>query len=95
MALEFANQSLQTLYRALLQQARKLPQYNFRMHALRRIKEDFAAAQNLAKDEEIAKFEQDEQAALQQLKRIVKVQSLYSSDSSTLVIEHNKTEEKQ
>ena len=83
--------SLKGLYKTLLRQARRFPQYNYRNYALRKIKEDFADAKvNLKSAEELDAFVQKNNESLEQLKRMIKVQSLYFSDSTTNVLEGDK-----
>lgn len=79
--------SITGLYKSLLRYARKFPQYNYRNYALRKIKEDFSAAKCLKTPEELNKFVKEEQEALEQLKRMIKVQSVYFNESSKLVVE--------
>lgn len=79
--------SVQGLYRTLLRYARQFPQYNYRNYALRKIKEDFSAAKALKTPEELNKFVKQEQETLEQLKRMIKVQSLYFNESSKLILE--------
>jgi hypothetical protein len=78
---------LQSLYKTLLRQAKKYPQYNYREYALRKIKEEFGAAKAISDPQELAKFMAKEEQTLEQLKRMVKVQELYCNDSEKLVVE--------
>lgn len=83
-----AESSLKSLYKSLLRQANQFPQYNFRNYALRKIKYEFSTTlKSLTNPEEINKFVEQERGNLEQLKRMVKVQSLYCPESSKLVIE--------
>lgn len=82
--------SVKSLYKSLLRYARQFPQYNYRNYALRKIKDDFTAAKSLKTPEELKKFVKEEQEALEQLKRMIKVQSLYFNESSKLVLEDEK-----
>lgn len=83
--------SVQSLYKTLLRYARQFPQYNYRNYALRKIKEDFSIAKtSLKTPEEVNKFIKEEQEALEQLKRMIKVQSLYFNESSKLILEEEK-----
>lgn len=85
--------TLQSLYKALLRQANRFPQYNYRNYALRKIKEEFSTAKSTLKtSEELDKFIKAEQENLEQLKRMIKLQSLYFNESTKLVLE--KEEEK-
>ena len=87
--------SIQNLYKSLLRYARQFPQYNYRNYALRKIKEDFSLARGTLKtSEEMNSFLQEKEEALEQLKRMIKVQSLYFSDSRKLILE-KKEEEKE
>lgn len=80
--------SVQNLYKSLLKYARQFPQYNFRNYALRKIKEDFSLAKtSLKSPEEISKFVKEKEESLEQLKRMIKVQSLYFDDSRKLIVE--------
>jgi hypothetical protein len=83
-----ALESLQVLYRALLRQAHKFPQYNYKHYAIRKIKEDFAEGRKLVdQPAELEAFFKREQESLEQLKRMVKVQSLFCHDLPKLVLE--------
>jgi len=80
--------SLKNLYKTLLSHARRFPQYSYRNYALRKIKEDFAAAkENMKTTEELDSFVKRETESLEQLKRMIKVQSLYYSESTKNVLE--------
>ncbi len=78
---------LQSLYKSLLRQAQKYPQYNYREYALRKIKEDFSAAKSISDPQELTKFLEQERQNLEQLKRMTKVQELYCKDTEKLVVE--------
>ena len=78
---------VQSLYKSLLRQAKKYPQYNYREYALRKIKEEFTAARSITDPQDLAKFMEQEQQNLEQLKRMTKVQELYSQDAEKLVVE--------
>ena len=82
--------SIKSLYKSLLRYARQFPQYNYRNYALRKIKEDFSDVKSLKTPEELNKFVIEEQEALEQLKRMIKVQSVYFNESSKLVLEEGK-----
>ena len=83
--------SLQNLYRTLLRHAERFPQYNYRNYALRKIKEEFADAKlTLKTSEDINKFLEKEQESLEQLKRMIKVQSLYFDNSTKIILENTK-----
>ena len=82
--------SIKSLYKSLLRYARQFPQYNYRNYALRKIKEDFSVVKSLKTPEELNKFVIEEQEALEQLKRMIKVQSVYFNESSKLVLEEGK-----
>lgn len=84
--------SIQSLYKSLLRYAHQFPQYNYRNYALRKIKEDFSAAKSLKTSEELNKFVKEEQEALEQLKRMIKVQTVYFYESSKLILEQGKKE---
>lgn len=86
--------SLKSLYKSLLRLANRYPHYNYRNYALRKIKEDFSSAKSLQSPEDLSKFILKEQENLEQLKRMIKIQSLYSSDATKLVLETDKKQEK-
>ena len=82
--------SIQNLYKSLLRYARQFPQYNYRNYALRKIKEDFSLAKDSLKTtEEVNKFLKEKEESLEQMKRMIKVQSLYFDDSRKLIVEDN------
>lgn len=81
--------SVKNLYKSLLRHARTFPQYNYRNYALRKIKEDFSVVKSLKTPEELNKFVEKETETLEQLKRMIKVQSLYVNESSKLILETN------
>lgn len=81
---------IKSLYKTLLRYARQFPQYNYRNYALRKIKEDFSSVKSIKTSEEMNKFVKEEQETLEQLKRMIKVQSLYVNESSKLVLEEER-----
>lgn len=76
------------LYRQLVREAERFPQYNYRMYALRKINDEFATRKALTPTD-LEKFLHSGQGELERLKKMALVASLYSKDS--LVIE--KTQE--
>lgn len=79
---------IQNVYKSLLRYARQFPQYNYRNHALRKIKEDFLVAKSSLKtSEDFETFLKEKEKDLEQMKRMVKVQSLYFDDSRKLIVE--------
>lgn len=85
-----SKEAIQSLYRSLLRQARQFPQYNYREYALRKIKEEFSAAKSITDPQELTKFLEAERESLAQLKRMTKVQELYSAGLDKLVVESEK-----
>lgn len=73
------------IFRKLLYQARRIPQYPYREYFLRRLKDH---KQELSTIEWNKEKERETEEMLAQLKRIVKVQQLYPSEP--LVIEKGK-----
>ena len=87
-----AAQTIRNLYKSLLRNANKFPQYNYKNFALRKIKEDFSDMNLTTKtSEELDNFIKMEKGKLEQLKRMIKVQSLYFSESTKVVIEGGNT----
>lgn len=82
--------ALQPLYRSLIRQAKKYPQYNYREYALRKIKEEFTEAKSITDPLELEKFVEQERASLEQLKRMTKVQELFCQEVEKLIIENKK-----
>ncbi|XP_073831033.1 LYR motif-containing protein bcn92 [Musca autumnalis] len=77
-----------SLYRQLLREAEKLPAYNFRLYAIRKIRDTFQANKTIndfeAIDREIATAKQ----SLEMLRRQAIIGHLYSAEK--LVIENKK-----
>eukprot|EP00980_Cylindrotheca_fusiformis_P015903 scaffold4658_cov118-Cylindrotheca_fusiformis.AAC.9 len=71
------------LYRALLRQARELPDYNFRSYSVRRVKAGFRKNQHLQGPEAAAAIE-DGEAQLKLLTRQVVLGKLYPSAASVM-----------
>lgn len=88
-----SSDSVKALYKTLLRHARTFPQYNYRNFALRKIKEDFSNVKLLKTSEELNKFMDLEREKLEQLKRMVKIQSLYVNESSKLILENTEKPE--
>lgn len=78
------------LYRQLLREAERFPQYNFRDYALRKIRAEFEARHDLPADK-IPDLLCKGSEELQRLRRMTSVASLYVHDK--LVIENNPTED--
>jgi len=84
-----SKQVIAGLYRELVQEAKRFPQYNFRMYALRKIEDSFQGRLN---QDEMAvcsksneEFVSAAQKELDRLKRMTVVASLYAHDR--LVVE--------
>lgn len=78
------NAAAARLYKQLLREAERFPQYNFRVYALGKIRDEFEAHKNLDK-EKIPEFLKKGQAELERLRRMTIVASIYAKDN--LVIE--------
>ncbi|EDX01412.1 protein bcn92 [Drosophila yakuba] len=78
-----------TLYRNLLRESEKLPSYNFRMYAARKIRDTFRANRSTRDFAEIDRQMADGQQNLELIRRQVIIGHLYSADK--LVIENKKT----
>ncbi|XP_030382532.1 protein bcn92 [Scaptodrosophila lebanonensis] len=78
-----------TLYRNLLREAEKLPSYNFRMYAARKIRDTFRANRTINDFEEIDRQVANAKQNLDLIRRQVIIGHLYTADK--LVIEHKKT----
>lgn len=81
------NASVQQLYKQLLQEAEKFPQYNYRMFALRKIRDEFESRKDWG-EEKVPEVVQRASAELTRLRRMTTVASLYAHD--LLVIEQEK-----
>lgn len=78
------NAAVRQLYRQLLREAERFPQYNYRQYALRRIRDEFERRKDLEADkapELLARGREE----LERLRRMTTVASLYAHDK--LVIE--------
>jgi hypothetical protein len=71
------------LYRNFLREARKVNDYNFRMYALRRVKQGFIKNRNLQGEEAVAAINDAEQQ-LEMLKRQVVLGQMYPSARSVM-----------
>ncbi|KAH8420538.1 hypothetical protein KR009_011256 [Drosophila setifemur] len=78
-----------TLYRNLLRESEKLPLYNFRMYAARKIRDTFRANQGIRDFQEIDRQMVTGQQNLELIRRQVIIGHLYTTDK--LVIESKKT----
>ncbi|ALC49831.1 bcn92 [Drosophila busckii] len=78
-----------TLYRNLLREAEKLPAYNFRMYAVRKIRDTFRANQTINDFKEIDRQVASGKNNLELIRRQVIIGHLYTSEK--LVIEQKKT----
>lgn len=78
------NAAVRQLYRQLLREAERFPQYNYRQYALRRIRDEFERRKDLEADK-IPELLTKGREELERLKRMTTVASLYAHDK--LVIE--------
>ncbi|EDV91801.1 protein bcn92 [Drosophila grimshawi] len=78
-----------TLYRNLLRESEKLPSYNFRMYAARKIRDTFRANKVLKDFNEIDRQMASAKENLELIRRQVIIGHLYTTDK--LVIEQKKT----
>ncbi|XP_055380153.1 protein bcn92 [Condylostylus longicornis] len=74
-----------TLYKTLLREAGKLPAYNIRMYALRKIRDEFKEKANIKDPKLIEKELKKAEDNLEMIKRQVIIGSLYAADK--LIIE--------
>lgn len=75
---------VQKIYNQLLKEAERFPQYNYRMYALRKIRDEFANC-DAATEDKIPSILEKASAELERLKRMTTIASLYSQHK--LVIE--------
>lgn len=75
---------VQTIYKQLLKEAERFPQYNYRMYALRKIHDEFANC-DAATEDKIPSILDKASTELERLKRLTAIASLYSHHK--LVIE--------
>lgn len=73
------------LYKSLLREGKKFSNYNFRMYALRRVRDNFKENISESNPQKISEFVAFGKKNLETLKRQVIVENLYKMDS--LVIE--------
>ncbi|XP_077298166.1 LYR motif-containing protein bcn92 [Arctopsyche grandis] len=73
------------MYRSLMKEARTLPAYNFRMYALRRIRDAFKDNKSIGDQGEINKQLELAEESLNLIKRQAQIGQLYSTDK--LIIE--------
>jgi hypothetical protein len=73
-----------SLYRTLLKMARKFSNYNFRSHAIRKIKHDFRMNQSLSDNVQIAHKLQDGSRQLEVLRRQTLLYQLYPEEASVM-----------
>ncbi|XP_013115591.1 protein bcn92 [Stomoxys calcitrans] len=78
-----------TLYRKLLREAEKLPSYNFRMYAGRKIRETFRENKTINDFDKIDAQIEVARQSLEMLRRQAIIGHLYSAEK--LVIERKKT----
>ncbi|BFG02175.1 protein bcn92 [Drosophila madeirensis] len=78
-----------TLYRNLLRESEKLPAYNFRMYAARKIRDTFRANKAIRDFAEIDRQMEAGKQNLELIRRQVIIGHLYTADK--LVIENKKT----
>ncbi|KAH8395943.1 hypothetical protein KR222_002234 [Zaprionus bogoriensis] len=74
-----------TLYRNLLRESQKLPSYNFRMYAARKIRDTFRANKMISDFKEIDRQVASARESLELIRRQVIIGHLYTTDK--LVIE--------
>ncbi|KAK9869245.1 hypothetical protein WA026_002995 [Henosepilachna vigintioctopunctata] len=74
------------LYKYMLKEAKKIPAYNFRNYALRRIKDSFRENKNIDDPDLISSCIAEARKNLDILRRQVVIASMYSTEK--LVIEH-------
>ncbi|EDV34718.1 uncharacterized protein Dana_GF20805 [Drosophila ananassae] len=77
------------LYRNLLRESEKLPSYNFRMYAARKIRDTFRANKTIRDFEEIDRQMATGKQNLELIRRQVIIGHLYTTEK--LVIENKKT----
>ena len=78
------NPQVLALYRQLLREAERFPQYNYRMYALRKIRNEFESRNSMSESRIPELLERGKQE-LERLRRMTTVASLYAHDK--LVIE--------
>lgn len=78
------NPAVLRLYRELVKEAEKFPQYNYRMYSLRKINDQFDSKKDLP-ESSISEFLREGQLELDRMKRMTTVASLYAGDK--LIIE--------
>ncbi|KAK9745979.1 Complex 1 protein (LYR family) [Popillia japonica] len=83
-----ANQQVIVLYKALIREAKKLPAYNFRNYALRRIRDSFKENRIIKEPAQVAAAIQEGKKSLELIKRQVIIGQIY--DTEKLVIEYQK-----
>lgn len=83
------NEQVLHLYRQLVREAKSFPQYNYRMYALRKIRDEFEARKALP-ETKIPEFLEQGRLELGRLRRMTTVASLYAHGS--LVIEKESRE---
>ena len=84
------NAAVRQLYRQLLREAERFPQYNYRQYAMRRIRDEFERR----KDMEASKIPEllaKGRGELERLRRMTSVASLYAHDK--LIIEGDASKE--
>lgn len=85
MAVNITKARILTLYKSLLRESKKFPSYNFRMYALRKVRDSFRANVTLSNSHEISNKYLEGAKNLEIIKRQVLIGQLYSADK--LVIE--------
>ncbi|KAI4467620.1 hypothetical protein MML48_2g00000923 [Holotrichia oblita] len=83
-----ANQQAILLYRSLIREAKKIPAYNFRNYALRRIRDSFKENRVIKEPAQIAAAVEEGKKSLELIKRQVIIGRLY--DTEKLVIEYQR-----
>ncbi|XP_033608463.1 LYR motif-containing protein 4 [Cryptotermes secundus] len=80
-----SNNHVLKLYKTMLRESQKFSSYNYRLYALRRIRDSFRAGKSLADSTKIMEAVQNAEENLEIIKRQVIVGNLYAAEK--LVIE--------
>ncbi|XP_023019436.1 LYR motif-containing protein bcn92 [Leptinotarsa decemlineata] len=74
------------LYKAMLKESQKIPAYNFRKYAIRRVRDGFRANKYLSNSDALRLKVEEAETNLEVIRRQVIVGQLYTAEK--LVIEH-------